>query len=138
MSRKIMIYAATVAFVGAMAAATAADARMGGVSGGFHGAGIGMRGVGGGFHSAGIGMRGGFVGARPFVGGGSFVGARPFIGAHRFVGARPFIGHRFGRFHRVHRFNRFPFASGPLFVGAGISCWRWVPTVWGWQRVWVC
>jgi hypothetical protein len=18
------------------------------------------------------------------------------------------------------------------------SCWRWVPTYWGWQRVWVC
>jgi len=117
MWRKIMISAAAVAFVGAMAATTAADARMGGFGGGFHG--------GGGFHAAGIGMRGGFVGARPFV------------GAHRFVGARPFIGHRFG-FHRFHRFNRFAFASVPFFVGAGISCWRWVPTAWGWQRVWVC
>src|SRR5215831_5395146 len=119
MWRKIMISAAAVAFVGAMAATTAADARMGGFGGGFHG--------GGGFHAAGIGMRGGFVGARPFV------------GAHRFVGARPFIGHRFG-FHRFHRFNRFAFASVPFFVGAGIysSCWRWVPTAWGWQRVWAC
>jgi hypothetical protein len=133
MWRKIMISAAAVAFVGAMAATTAADARMGGFGGGFRG--------GGGFHAAGIGMRGGFVGARPFVGGRSFVGARPFIGAHRFVGARPFIGPRrfgFARFHRFHRFNRFAFASVPFFVGAGISCWRWVPTAWGWQRVWVC
>src|SRR5262245_15281152 len=127
MWHKIMISAAAVAFVGAMAATTAADARMGGFGGGFHG--------GSGFHAAGIGMRGGFVGAR------SFVGARPFIGAHRFVGARPFIGPRrfgFARFHRFHRFNRFAFASVPFFIGAGISCWRWVPTAWGWQRVWVC
>ena len=127
MWRKIMISAAAVAFVGAMAATTAADARMGGFGGGFHG--------GGGFHAGGIGMRGGFVGAR------SFVGARPFIGGRRFVGARPFIGPRrfgFARFHRFHRFNRFAFASVPFFVGAGISCWRWVPTAWGWQRVWVC
>jgi len=48
MWRKIMIAAATVAFVGAMAAATAADARMGGFGGGFHG--------GGGFRGGGIGM----------------------------------------------------------------------------------
>src|SRR5215470_10066332 len=133
MWRKIMVCAATVAFVGAMAATTAADARMGGFGGGFRG--------GGGFRAAGIGMRGGFVGARPFVGGRSFVGARPFVGAHRFVGARPFVGPRrfgFARFHRFHRFNRFAFASVPFFVGAGISCWRWVPTAWGWQRIWVC
>src|SRR5215467_8011036 len=102
MWRKIMVCAATVAFVGAMAATTAADARMGGFGGGFRG--------GGGFRAAGIGMRGGFVGARPFV------------GPRRFG---------FARFHRFHRFNRFAFASVPFFVGAGISCWRWVPTAWG-------
>jgi hypothetical protein len=124
MWRKIMISAATIAFVGAIAATTAADARMGGFGGGFRG--------GGGFHAAGIGMRGGFVGGR------SFVGGRPFIGAHRFVGARPFIGPRRFAFARFHRFNTFAFASVPFFVGAGISCWRWVPTEWGWRRVWVC
>jgi hypothetical protein len=127
MWRTIMISAATVAFVGAMAATTAADARMGSFGGGFHG--------GGGFRAAGIGMRGGFVGGR------SFVGGRPFIGGRHFVGARAFVGPRrfgFARFHRFHRFNRFAFASVPFFVGAGISCWRWVPTAWGWQRVWVC
>jgi hypothetical protein len=123
MWRKIMISAATVAFVGAMAATTAADARMGGFGGGFHG--------GGGFRAGGMGMRGGFVGARSF-------GARPFIGARRFVGARPFIGPRRFAFARFHRFNRFAFASVPFFVGAGISCWSWVPTAWGWRRVWVC
>ena len=117
MWRRIMISAATVAFVGAMAATTAADARMGGFGGGFHGGGFHG---GGGFRAAGIGMRGGFVGGR------SFVGARPFIGPRRFG------------FARFHRFNRFAFASVPLFVGAGISCWRWVPTAWGWHRVWVC
>ena len=129
MWRKIMISAATVAFVGAMAATTAADARMGGFGGGFHGGGFHG---GGGFRAAGIGMRGGFVGGR------SFVGARPFIGGRRFVGARPFIGPRRFGFARFHRFNRFAFASVPFFVGAGISCWRWVPTAWGWHRVWVC
>jgi hypothetical protein len=126
MWRKIMISVATVAFVSAMAATTAADARMGG----FHGGGF----RGGGFHSAGIGMRGGFVGGRSFVGGRRFVGGRAFVGGRRFVG-RPFIGPR--RFGRFHRFNRFAFASVPFFVG-GISCWRWAPTVWGWRRVWVC
>src|SRR5215467_12827663 len=70
MWRKIMIFAATVAFVGAMAATTVADARMGGFGGGgfrgggFHGAGFHG---GGGFHAAGVGMRGGFVGGRSFV-----------------------------------------------------------------------
>src|SRR5262245_3671461 len=113
MLRKIIIAAAAVAFVGAMAAATSADARMGGFGGGFRG--------GGSFRAGGIGMRGGFVGARPFVGAHRFVGARPFIGPRRFA---------FARFHRFHRFNRFAFASVPFFVGAGIysSCWRWVPT----------
>ena len=50
MLRTIMIALASVIFLGAVAAATTAEARMGGRSGGFHG---GMTGV-----------RGGFVGAR--------------------------------------------------------------------------
>jgi hypothetical protein len=144
MLRKIMIAAAAVTFLGAMSVSTTADAQRGhmGGFGGFRGGGGVMHGGGfGGFRGGAIGMRGGF-GARPFVGARSF-GARPFIGAHRFAGARPFIGARhfaFNRFHRFHRFNRFAFASVPFFVGAGIysSCWSWVPTAWGWRRVWVC
>jgi hypothetical protein len=121
MLRKIMIAATAIAFVGAMAASTAADARIGG----FGGARIGGFG-GAGFRAAGIGMRGGFVGARPFV------GARSFVGPRRFA---------FTRFNRFNRFNRFAFAAAvPFFVGTGFygACWSWVPTAWGWQRVWVC
>ena len=27
---------------------------------------------------------------------------------------------------------------GGAFIGAGVACWRWVPTAWGWTQVWVC
>jgi hypothetical protein len=50
-------------------------------------------------------------------------------GVHHFRGG---LGHRrafFGRRHFV----------GPVFVASvGPTCWRWVPTAWGWRRVWVC
>ena len=47
--------------------------------------------------------------------------------------------HHFARFHGFHHFAHFRhrhvlFASA---IGVG-SCWRWVPTRWGWHRVWVC
>ena len=50
--------------------------------------------------------------------------------------------HHFVRFHHFHHFHHFAhfrhrhilFASA---IGVG-SCWRWVPTRWGWHRVWVC
>jgi hypothetical protein len=47
--------------------------------------------------------------------------------------------HHFGRFHRFHRFGfrRFAFAGGPNYAYGG-SCWRWVPTRWGWRRHWYC
>src|SRR6516165_7048747 len=64
MVRKVIIALAAVAFVGAVAASTTADARMGG-GGGFHGGGFHGGGFhGGGFHAAGIGggFRGGMVG----------------------------------------------------------------------------
>jgi hypothetical protein len=51
-----------------------------------------------------------------------------------FVGARSHFAFRPAFHHR-----RF-FVAAP-FIGAGIygaSCWRWRPTPWGWQRVWVC
>ena len=76
MVRKIIIALAAVTFVGAVAASTTADARMGGMGGGFHG--------GGGFHAAAIGggFRGGMVGGgfrgaafRGGVVGGGFRGA---------------------------------------------------------------
>ena len=109
--KKLASFAAA-AVTGAMliAAPTLANAR-----GGFHG---------GGFHGG--GMHGGF--ARAHVGGfhGGF--ARGPVFAHR-----AFFPHR--------RFFARP------FVGAGVygayasydySCWRWVPTAYGPQRVWLC
>jgi hypothetical protein len=64
MLRRIMIALASVIFLGAMAAATTAEARVGGRGGGVHG---------GGFHG---GVRGGFVGPR--------FAARPHVFHHRF------------------------------------------------------
>jgi hypothetical protein len=146
MVRKITIALAAVAFAGAIAAATTADARMGG------GGGIGPR--GGGF--GGGGMRGAVMGGGGFrgamggggvrsamVGGGfrtagmrsGFVGPRSVAFRPRF--ARPVNRFAFNRFH--HR--RFAFAAVPFAVGVGYyggSCWTWQATPWGWQQVWAC
>ena len=126
MFRKMLFALAAVTFVGATVASSTGDARGFG-GGGFHGGfgGGGFR--GGGFH-------GGFVGGG-FRGGG-FRGG--FAGPGRF-GFRPGFGfRRFGFFPR----RRFAFAAVPFGVGLGYgygaSCWRWVPTAWGWQRAWVC
>src|SRR5215510_4961414 len=132
MLRKMMIALAATTFMGALAASTAADARMGGGGGfrggGFHGAAIGggFRGgmVGGGFRGA--AFRGGFVGSRSFA---FRPGFAPRV--NRFA---------FARFNRFHN-RRFAFAAVPFGVGVGLyggSCWSWQPTPWGWQRVWTC
>jgi hypothetical protein len=132
MLRKMMIALAAVTFVGAMVASDAGDARGFG-GGGFRGGGFGGGGFrGGGFRGGfgGGGFRGGFVG-------GGFRGAG-FRGG--FIG-RPGFGPRFGFRNRFFFRNRFAFAAVPFAVGAGFygaSCWSWVPTAWGWQRVWVC
>jgi hypothetical protein len=136
MLRKVMIALAATTFIGAMAASTTADARMGG--GGFRGGGMhmgggGMRGFSGG------GMRsfsGG--GMRSFSGGGFRSGfAGPRFRSAGFVG-RPFIGQRHFAFRPGFN-RRFAFAAVPFAVGVyGSSCWRWRPGPWGWQRVWVC
>jgi hypothetical protein len=158
MMRKITIALAAVAFAGVIAAATTADARMGGGGGigprggGFGGGGMrgavmgggGFRGamVGGGVRSA--GMRSAFVGPRSaMVGGGfraagmrsGFVGPRSVAFRPGFV--RPVNRFAFNRFH--HR--RFAFAAVPFAAGVGYyggSCWTWQATRWGWQQVWAC
>ena len=90
----------------------------------------GMRG-GGGFAGAHIGgFRGGFVRGPTFVGRSAFVNRRVFAN-------RAFFPHRRFAFFPHRRF------VGPFFgVGAGYaadySCWAWVPTYYGVQRVWVC
>src|SRR5262245_39439384 len=146
MMRKITIALASVAFAGAIAAATTADARMGG------GGGIGPR--GGGFGGGGMrgavmgggGFRGAMVGGgvrSAMVGGGfrsvgmrsAFVGPRSV--AFRPGFARPVNRFAFNRFH--HR--RFAFAAVPFAAGVGYyggSCWTWQATPWGWRQVWAC
>jgi hypothetical protein len=160
MVRKVIIALAAVAFVGAVAASTTADARMGGGGfrggGGFHAAAIGggFRGgmVGGGFRGA--AFRGGVVGGgfrsvafRGGVVGGGFRGAAfrgGFVGSRSFA-FRPGFAPRVNRFAfaRFNRFRhrRFAFAAVPFVAGVGLyggSCWSWQPTPWGWQRVWAC
>jgi len=74
------------------------------------------------------------------MGGHGFGGMHGSGGMHSFGGA-----HNFGmasRWGGVHTFNhswmpRHHFALFATAVGVG-SCWRWVPTRWGWHRVWVC
>jgi hypothetical protein len=61
-------------------------------------------------------------------------------------GFRAGFGPRFAFRNRVfvNRFffrRRFAFAAVPFGVGVGFygaSCWYWMPTGWGWERVWVC
>jgi len=38
---------------------------------------------------------------------------------------------------RIHH-RRFPFFVGVGGYGLYDSCWRWVPSVYGYRRVWVC
>jgi hypothetical protein len=133
MIRKAMIALAALTFVGAMTASSTVDARA------FGGGGIRAGGFGGG------GLRAGFAGA--FRGGlvaPGRVAFRPGIGPR--FGFRSGFGPRFGFRNRVffaNRFfprrfaRRFAFAAVPLGI-YGASCWRWVPTAWGWQRTWVC
>jgi len=120
MIRKTMIALAALTFVGAMTASSTGDARAfgGGIrAGGF----------------AGGAFRGGLVAP-------GRVAFRPGIGPR--FGFRSGIGPRFGFRHRVFFANRFfarRFAYAALPLGIyGASCWRWVPTAWGWQRTWVC
>jgi hypothetical protein len=134
MIRKTMIVLAALTFVGAMTASSTGDARAFG-GGGFRAGGFGgggLRGFGGG------GLRTGFAGGA-FRGGFGAPGRFAFragIGPRFGFRNRVFVGNRFfpRRFAR-----RFAFAAVPFGIyGYGPSCWRWIPTAWGWERTWVC
>jgi hypothetical protein len=136
-----MIALAGVIFLGAMAASTTADARMGGFGGGFRGGGF----HGGGFRGGMSGFRSGFVGPR-FASRPHFF--RPGFARFQRFHHRPFFfaRHRFHHrpfFFARHRFHhrRFAFAAVPFVVGAsyyGDPCWRVRYTPWGPRRVYVC
>jgi hypothetical protein len=119
----VALAAATV--IGAVLIAAPAQARFGGFGG--------MR-VGGSFagaHFAGVHV-GGFTGFRS-----GFVGRPAFVGGSAFVNHGFFPGRRFAFFpHR--RFIAPFFGVGALYAAGYSTCWTWVPTVYGWQRAWVC
>jgi hypothetical protein len=39
--------------------------------------------------------------------------------------------------HRIHH-RRYPFFVGVGAYGLYDTCWRWVPSVYGYRRIWVC
>ena len=130
--KKLACLAAT-AVIGATLIAVPAQARFGGAGfGGMHG---GFGGFGG-MHAAGF--------AAPRMGGfgAGFAGRSAFVGRPAFVNRGFFPGRRFAFFpHRRFAFfahRRFPFFGGAAFAAVGTSCWTWVPTAFGWQRVWAC
>jgi hypothetical protein len=65
--------------------------------------------------------------------GGPGVGGGPRIGSFNSIRSRSIIvgGHRFH-----HR--RYPFFVGVGGYGLYDGCWRWLPSVYGYRRVWVC
>jgi hypothetical protein len=129
---------AVVTVVGAVLISAPAEARFGGGFGG--GGGFGA----GGFRGASIGgggFRGGFV-RGPGFGGGvvrgpAFVGRSAFMGRSAFVHRGFFPNRRFAFFPR-RRFLGAPFFGVGAFALAASSCWTWVPTTFGWRRVWAC
>jgi hypothetical protein len=134
---------AAVTVVGAVLISAPAEARFGGgfggggFGGGFRGASIGGGGFGGGFRAASIGggFRGGFV-RGPGFGGGVLRGPA-FVGRSAFIHRGFFPNRRFAFFPR-RRFFGAPFFGVGAFALASSSCWTWVPTTFGWRRVWAC
>jgi hypothetical protein len=120
---RLQIMLRTLSFIVAVAAILAipfgdADARRGG----------GVR-AGGVHHFSGARFSGArFSGAR--VHSARFYGGRGHV--VRYAPRRVFIGG-----HRIRHHRRFFFSVYPVGFYGG-SCWRWRPTVYGWQRVWVC
>jgi hypothetical protein len=132
MLRKITIGCAVV--VAMLAAPVTLSARSMGGMGGMHRMG-GMGGMHsfGGVHSFGgphnFGMAGRWGGVNSFH-------HSAFFPGHHFAHFDHF--HHFAHFHRFHHFrHHFPIFATAIGVGFS-SCWEWVPTRWGWHRVWVC
>jgi len=100
-----------------------------------------MGGFGG--HSFGGGMHS-FGGVHSFSGPRNFGMTNRWGGVHTFNHGAFFSRRHFARFDHFHHFARFhhfrhhfPIFATAIGVGVG-SCWQWVPTRWGWHRVWVC
>ncbi|HEY6254779.1 MAG TPA: hypothetical protein VIY51_03205 [Xanthobacteraceae bacterium] len=57
-----------------------------------------------------------------------------FVRGPAFVGRRAFIGRPFFPYRRFIT----PFDGVGIFYAPYLSCWTWVPTDFGWLRVWEC
>ena len=115
--------------IGAALVATPAQAMGGRGGGSWHGGGGSWHGGGGSWHGA--GMR---VGAWH---GAAWRGAAWRGAAWRGAAwhGRFFPHRRFAFFHH-RRFFGGPFVG--LYASGYSSCWSWVPTSFGWRRIWVC
>jgi hypothetical protein len=126
MLRKITIGCAVV--LAMLAAPVTLPAHSMGGFGGMHSSG-GMHSFGG-MHRFGMGSRSGSV---------HTFSHRANFPRHRLAHFAHF--HHFDHFRHRHHFAHFHhFRHRHLFataIGVG-SCWRWVPTRFGWHRVWVC
>ena len=84
-----------------------------------------------------MGARSFSPGARSFSPGVRSVGTvRSFNTIHSVKHAHPgriIVGN-----HRIRHHRRYPFFVGVGAYGLYDSCWRWVPTVYGYRRLWVC
>ena len=159
MGNRVASYFIAGALLSALALASPALAKGGGMGGGGGGMGMGHGGMGMGHGGMGMGhYSGGGMGwggrstgmvGHPSWGVGPHVGARslaampmsraaltPQFSRAAIVHPHPFVHNRFF-FHR--RFNRFAFVGGPFFYASYYDgCWRRVWTAWGPQWINVC
>ena len=156
MLRKTLI---TLMAVAALGAGSTAMAMHGGGGGGGHGGGGGGGGYGGGGHGGGYSGGGGGPGLAATRGGttGPMMmhgtgGMGPMMQGSKMVTAPMTSGQGWSRnawgmnnhvhdhfHHRFHNRKFFAFGfGGPIYDYAYSSCWSWVPTRYGWQRVYVC
>jgi hypothetical protein len=90
------------------------------------------RGRGGSMHSGGsMHMSSGHSSFRSV--GGPRVGSFNTFRSANVIGSRKVIISN----HRIHH-RRYPFFVGVGAYGLYDTCWRWVPSVYGYRRVWVC
>lgn len=120
---KLACLAAAIA-IGAASIGAPALAKGGG--GGWHGGSMGWHGGGMGWHGAAI--------HTAAMSGGAWHSGWRGAAWHGGWHGRFFPHRRFAFFHHRRFFG--PFVG--LYASGYGSCWSWVPTAFGWRRVWVC
>jgi hypothetical protein len=136
----------TLTAITALGAGSVALAAHGGGGGGWGGGGGMMHGggrapmMGGGGGMGGPMMHGGPMTAAPMTRGPMTTGPITGRGVQGWNGRTAWGGRFHDHFHhRFHHRNFFAFGfGGPIYDYAYDSCWSWVPTRYGWQRVYVC